>query len=171
MRLQYALITFVVVTLLGRAETGLAQDYQVDEVASGLSYPWSIAFLPDGNALLAQLSGELLVLSADGELSAPITGVPEVYFAGQGGLFDVVLDPEFADNSMIYLSFAAGDTDANGTEVIRAQFEAETLSLTGVETLFRASPQKYAPLHYGGRLAWLSQTQLLLTTGDGFDFR
>ena len=81
----------------------------------------------------------------------------------------MVLDPEFAQNQKLYLSYAAGDADQNGTTVASARLVGNALEAT--EVLFSAAPKKYAPLHYGGRLAWLPDRTLLLTTGDGFDFR
>ena len=143
--------------------------YSVETVADNLDFPWSIAFLPNGDALFTELGGQLYRLRSNGEVSTAITGVPAVYRAGQGGLFDVILDPQFTNNQLIYLSYAAGDPEANATTVARARLTDD--SLNDVEVLFTAQPTKYAPLHYGGRLAWLPQGDLLLTTGDGFDFR
>ena len=143
--------------------------YTLTTVAEGFDFPWSIAFLPNGDRLVTELSGNLIRLDANGERGEPITGVPEVFHAGQGGLFDVVLHPDFASNQLVYLSYAAGDQDANGTTVARGRLQNN--ELVSVEVLFSASPQKYAPLHYGGRLAWHIDGTLLLTTGDGFDFR
>ncbi|MEM7079922.1 MAG: PQQ-dependent sugar dehydrogenase [Pseudomonadota bacterium] len=146
-----------------------AADYRLDTVVEQVEFPWSVDFLPDGRALLALLGGSLHVLEADGTLSEPIKAVPEVYFAGQGGLFDVLVDPNFGANGNIYLSYAAGDSEANGTTIAKAVLQGN--SLINVEAIYSAAPQKYAPLHYGGRMAFLPDGTLLLTTGDGFDFR
>ncbi len=143
--------------------------YQLTTIADNLNFPWSIAFLPDGDHLVVELDGNLLRISADGSSTTSIGGVPAVYRAGQGGLFDVVLDPEFTQNQTLYLSYAAGDAEQNSTTVARARLVGNNLEST--EVLFSAEPKKYAPLHYGGRLAWLPDGTLLLTTGDGFDFR
>jgi glucose/arabinose dehydrogenase len=161
----------LLICLLGHAASTQANttEYQLTTIAENLSFPWSIAFLPGGDHLVAELGGNLLRISADGSAITPIEGVPAVYRAGQGGLFDVVLDPDFAENQMLYLSYAAGDAESNGTTVARAQLVGNNLEAT--EVLFSAAPSKYAPLHYGGRLAWLPDGTLLLTTGDGFDFR
>ena len=155
---------------LSLATQSYAQAYQVNKITDATN-PWSIAFLADGNALLAELNGDLHLLSSNGQLSQPIAGVPEVFFAGQGGLFDVLPDPDYASNQTIYLSYAAGDANANGTHVARAKFDHSALALEEVEVIYQASPLKYAPLHYGGRMIWLTSNQILLTTGDGFDFR
>ena len=120
--------------LLAAAATGACQDapqvapsgetkITITPVARGLEHPWSLAFLPDGRMLVTERPGRLRYVTREGALSDPITGVPEVYAEGQGGLLDVILDPAFEKNSTIYISYAepaAGDT--NGTAVARARF-------------------------------------------------
>ena len=153
---------------LGVASNSLAANYQLDTVAADLDFPWS-ATSCQWNILVTELSGSLRRISVDGSLSDPITNVPEVFRASQGGLFDILVDPNFADNQRVFLSYAKGDADSNGTVVASAYLEGDTLS--DVKEIFTAAPDKYAPLHYGGRIAWLPDGTLLLTTGDGFDFR
>jgi glucose/arabinose dehydrogenase len=92
-----------------------------------------------------------------------------VYFAGQGGLFDVVLHPRFEANSLVYLSYAEGGKNDNGTAVARGRLQEGALE--NVEVIFRNFTRKDTPVHYGGRLAFLPDGTLLLTTGDGFDYR
>lgn len=154
---------------LGVTSNSLASNYQLDTVAADLDFPWSIDFLPNGDILATELSGSLRRISADGTVSDPIANVPEVFRASQGGLFDVLIDPDFANNQRVFLSYAKGDAQSNGTVVASAYLEGDTLS--NVKEIFTATPDKYAPLHYGGRIAWLPDGTLLLTTGDGFDFR
>jgi glucose/arabinose dehydrogenase len=84
-------------------------------------------------------------------------------------LFDVLPHPDFSNNQLVYLSYSAGSADANATTVARGRLTRA--SLEDVSVIFSATPTKYAPLHYGGRLAWADSQHLLLTTGDGFDFR
>ncbi len=146
-----------------------AAEYTINTVAEDLDFPWSISFLPNGDRLVTELSGQLRRISADGTLSEPIANVPEVLFAGQGGLFDALPDPDFENNQLLYLSFSAGDMNANGTTIVRARLTGNTLEDNQV--IYSAAPKKYAPMHYGGRLAWLPDGTLILTTGDGFDFR
>ena len=153
--------------LCGNAVFG--QDYQIEITASGLDHPWSISWLPDGRALVTERPGRLRVI-ADGELVAdPIDGVPDVYAASQGGLFEALPDPDFASNGLIYISFAYGTPEANATRVIRARLEG--MRLVDQETLFTASPLKDTPVHYGGRMTFLPDETLLIGLGDGFDFR
>ena len=146
-----------------------AQSPTVETVASGLKHPWNLAFLPDGRWLVTERSGQLRVIK-DGQLQAqPVSGLPPVYAASQGGLFDVLPAPDFAESQLIYLSFAHGSPKANGTRVVRARLEGD--QLTEVTPIFTASPLKDTPVHYGGRMAWDASGKLLLTLGDGFDYR
>lgn len=150
-------------------EIPVALAYQVEVIETEVDYPWSLAFLPDGSLLVTQLNGQLRLIK-DGVLVAePIAGVPEVFFESQGGLFDVVLHPDFADNQLLYLSFAAGTPDANGTRVVRGRFDGTALQ--DVELIFDIERKKDTPVHYGGRMAFDQDNHLFLTLGDGFDYR
>lgn len=142
--------------------------YEIDIVAEGLAFPWSIAWLPGGEALVTQRGGELLRLGADGGTTA-ISGVPAPYVASQGGLFDVLPAPDFASSGMLYLSFAWGTPEANATRIVRGRLEGD--ALVDVEVIFTVEPVKDTPVHYGGRMAWMNDGTLIMTTGDGFDYR
>ncbi len=146
-----------------------AQDYQVETVAQGLDHPWSLAFLPGGSYLVTEMPGQLRRITTDGQISAPLSGVPEVYRAGQGGLFDVVLHPGFGDNQMVFLSYAEGPPENNTTSILKARLGRD--GLNDPQIIFRTAPGKDTPVHYGGRLAFLTDGSLLLTMGDGFDKR
>lgn len=163
-----AIFALAFLTLLSCAPAQ-AQGYRLATWAEGLEQPWSLAFLPDGSALVTELGGRLYPLAADGTVGAPLENVPAVYFAGQGGLFDVLPHPDFAANRLIYLSYAEGGPDDNGTAVLRARLGAGRLEESTV--IFRNFSRKDTAVHYGGRLAFLPDGTLLLTTGDGFDYR
>ena len=154
---------------LGLATCSLAAEYRLETWAEGLELPWSIAFLPDGSALVTELGGRLRPISADGRVGEPIAHVPAVYFAGQGGLFDVVLHPDFADNRLVYLAYAEGSPRDNGTAIARGRLAG--MALEDVEVIFRNFSRKDTAVHYGGRMAFLADGTLLLTTGDGFNYR
>jgi glucose/arabinose dehydrogenase len=140
----------------------------IETLATGLEFPWGIAFLPDGSVLITEKVGRLRLLK-DGRLSASISGVPEVLYKGQAGLFDVALHPDFATNQYIYLSFAKGTGKNNATTLIRAKFDGKTLS--EVTQIFETNPHKGGTNHYGGRILFLPDKTLLLTLGEGYDYK
>lgn len=146
-----------------------APAHRIDTVARGLDHPWSVAFLPDGRVLVTERAGRLRVI-VDGKLQAKaIAGVPSVYAHSQGGLFDVLPHPRFAENRLLYLSYAAGRPQANATRIARARLDGNRL--TDLKVIFETAPKKDTPVHYGGRMAWLADGTLAMTTGDGFDYR
>lgn len=140
---------------------------KTEVIASGLNHPWSIAFLPGGDVLVTERNGGLRRI--EGRRMTRVSGVPAVFEAGQGGLFDVVAHPQFRDNGLVFLSYAHGTKRANGTRVARAKLVGN--SLIEVTPIYTATPLKRGDVHYGGRMAFLPDGTLLLTTGDGFDFR
>lgn len=150
---------------------GLAHaDYRLETMTEGLEHPWSLAFLPDGRMLVTERAGRLRLIEADGTLrEAPVSGAPEVFVEAQAGLFEVMLAPDFENSGVLYLSYAYGDISANNTCLGRARFNGE--GLHGGEVLFCAAPAKRGAAHYGGRLALLPDDTLILTLGDGFDYR
>ncbi len=138
---------------------------EVTTVAKGLEHPWAIAFLPDGRMLVTERPGRLRYVTREGAVSDPVAGVPAVDAAGQGGLLDVVLDPAFAENSTIYLSYAEpGKDGTNGTAVARARLDGVTLS--GVEVIFRQRPKFRSSHHFGSRLVFARDGNLFVTTGE-----
>ena len=138
---------------------------RVVAVAAGLEHPWGLAFLPDGRFLVTERPGRLRVVGADGRLSAPVEGVPAVAATGQGGLLDVVLDPQFATNRRIWLSYAEpGPGRTAGTAVARARFDGPRLS--DVAVVWRQEPKVDGGLHFGSRLVFARDGRLFVTTGD-----
>ena len=138
-------------------------DYRVETVAEGLMEPWGMAFLPSGDLLVTERGGTLRVVS-DGQVSAPVGGVPDVLYQGQGGLLDVALHPDFAETRMVYLSFSKpiGDGTEATTAVVRGVFDGE--ALTEVEEIFEAESRGRG--HYGSRLVFDDQGYLFISVGD-----
>lgn len=151
------------------ATAAAATPYKLVTVAEGLDFPWCLAFLPDGEMLVTELGGALRRISPAGDVGEPIAAVPAVHRAGQGGLFDVLPHPDFATNRTIFLSYAAPPANDNATEVLRARLVDG--ALTDRELIFAVRPRKPTPVHYGGRMVFLPDGTLVLTTGDGFDYR
>lgn len=142
---------------------------QVSELATGLEYAWGAAVLPDGQILVTERAGRLRVIRDGALVAQPVAGVPPVLDAGQGGLFDVALHPQFVENGLVYLALARGTQQENRTAVVRGRFTGTALE--NVETVFEASPAKSGAAHFGGRLLFLPDGTLLVTLGDGFDLR
>ncbi len=147
----------------------LGADYKLETIADDLEMPWSLTFLPDGNFLVSYLDGEIRKITAAGEESAPLNNTPKTYRKSQGGYFDVVLDPNFDSNQTIYLAFAHGTPEANGVRIAKAVLKNEELE--NVTPIFTVKDRKDTPMHYGGKLLFANDGTLLLTTGDGFDYR
>ncbi|MGD0493568.1 MAG: PQQ-dependent sugar dehydrogenase [Steroidobacteraceae bacterium] len=143
--------------------------YEVTEIARGLDHPWSMAFLPDGSMLVTERVGRLRLIKDGALLPQPIAGVPAVHTGSQAGLFDIVLHPNFAQNHLVYLTYAAGTKAANGTQVARARFDGG--ALRDLQVIFKAMPLKDTDNHYGGRMAFLPDGTFALTLGEGFEYR
>jgi glucose/arabinose dehydrogenase len=138
---------------------------QLEIVTDGLEHPWGLAFLPDGRALVTERPGRLRVLDRDGKLSVPLAGVPKVDVVGQGGLLDVALDPDFARNQRIYLSFAEPrGENLNGTSVYRARLTPQ--GLVDGTVIFRQQPAMGGGHHFGSRLVFGRDGHLFVTLGD-----
>jgi glucose/arabinose dehydrogenase len=143
--------------------------FKVTEIAKGLDHPWSMAFLPDGSMLVTERVGRLRLIKGGALLPQAIFGVPSVHTGSQAGLFDIVLHPNFANNNIVYLTYAAGTRAANGTHVARARFDGA--SLKDLQVIFTALPLKDTDNHYGGRMAFLPDGTFVLTIGEGFEYR
>ncbi|MDP9192711.1 MAG: PQQ-dependent sugar dehydrogenase [Acidobacteriota bacterium] len=142
----------------------------VTTVAKGLEHPWGLAFLPDGRMLVTERPGRLRIVSRAGALSAPLTGVPRVHARGQGGLLDVTLDPSFAKNQLIYLSFAEpGEEGMAGTAVARARLGDQGLS--EVRVIYRQQPKVAGGGHYGSRIVFRRDGTIFVTQGDRMNYR
>lgn len=159
-----------VLLLCAGAVMGETRDYRVDTIVGGLDHPWSLAFLPDGAMLVTERPGRLRVIERDAAgmpalRPAPVDGLPPVLAMGQAGLFDVLVDPDFAQTGLLYLSFAHGTPDANHLRVVRARFDGTRLH--AVTPIFTSQPAKQAGQHFGGRLALLGDGTLVTAVGDG----
>jgi aldose sugar dehydrogenase len=138
--------------------------FELVTVVDGLEHPWGMAFLPDRSILITERPGRLRVVR-DGVLDpTPIAGVPAVYARGQGGLLDVALDPEFASNQLIYLSYAAEGDGGNSTRIARATLGDGRLG--DLEVIFVAEPLVRSSKHFGSRLAFDPQGYLFIAVGE-----
>jgi len=146
-----------------------ADEFTYETIVSGVDHPTALVFIDQNTSLLTERNGGLRYIR-DGKLDpTPVSGVPEVFVAGQAGLFDVLLDPDFAGNQTIYLSFSQGTANANTLKIARARLNGHELQ--DVKIIFSAQPLRDTAFHYGGRMIFLPDGTLLLATGDGFDYR
>lgn len=154
-----------------RAEPIVTERHQVSlhTITDELNKPWGMAFLPTGDLLITEKAGTLRKVSLDGTISAPIPGVPAVVDAGQGGLLDVAVDPDFATNRWIYLSYSEADPaggNGSSTAVMRAKLTDSGLQDGTV--VFRAIPKYDRAAHFGSRLVFSPDGHLFITLGDRF---
>jgi len=142
--------------------------FEVVTVAQGLEAPWGMTFLPSGKMLVTEKPGRLRVVSPDGTLSAPVTGLPALTARGQGGLLDVALDPAFASNQLIYWSFAELQEDGtNNTAVARGKFvDGAEPRVENAQVIYKQAPSMRSNGHFGSRLVFGRDGTLFVTQGD-----
>ncbi len=140
---------------------------QVQSIVKGLEHPWSLAFLPDQRMLVTERPGRLRLVGADGRVSEPLAGVPEVYASGQGGLLDVAVSPIFATDRLIYLSFAEAGDGGAGTAVARGRLSERGLEETKV--IWRQQPKVSGSNHWGSRIVFHRDGSLFVTLGERFN--
>jgi len=144
-------------------------DFNVETVADGLESPWSVAEIDNGSYLVTEKTGGLKHVLANGRV-ADVLGLPEdIHVDQQGGLLEIAPAPDFANNSVVYISYASGTKKSNATKLIKSRLEGA--QLVDSEVIFTASPTKDTGSHFGGRIAFLPDNTIILTLGDGFAYR
>ncbi len=141
-------------------------DISVDIVADGLARPWAIDFLPDKRMIVTERGGRMRIVSPDGKKSAAIKGVPGVDVGGQGGLLDVAVHPDFAQNRLIYWSFSEAGKGGNSTAVARGKLSADGKALEDVKMIFSQKPKLRSNMHFGSRLVFDGKGHLFVTLGE-----
>jgi aldose sugar dehydrogenase len=148
-----------------------AGQLEVQTVASGLVHPWSLAFLPGGRMLVTERPGRMRIVTAEGQLSPPLKGVPEVWASNQGGLLDVIIDKSYAQNKTIYFCFAEGTGGGGRTAVARARLNNGNGRLDDVKLIFRQEGPLSSGGHYGCRIVQANDGNLFVTLGEHFNYR
>ncbi|QCR22541.1 PQQ-dependent sugar dehydrogenase [Pontibacter sp. SGAir0037] len=143
--------------------------YEGKVVTSSLKLPWGITSLPDGRLILTEKAGNLRIVTQDGKVSEPITGLPAVHQSGQGGLLGIALDPNFSKNRMVYWVFSEPGNDGNLTAVAKGKLSSDEKKVEGATVIYRATPAYKGNLHYGGRILFDRQGNLLVSTGERSD--
>lgn len=147
-----------------QADADPVPKFSVETLADGLDHPWALAFLPDGGMLVTERSGALLRFAPDAASRVPVAGVPPVVARGQGGLLDVALHPDFADNRLVYLTWSGQCESGNATHLGRGRLEGDRLA--DFETLFVATPCVASTHHFGSRLVFDGEGHLFITVGE-----
>ena len=147
-----------------KAEEPIDTNYTTELIIDELSIPWGMAFLPDGSLLITEKSGELIHFKNNERVI--ISGLPEVYNRGQGGLLDVIIHPKFSENGWIYFSYASqdGDGDGGNTTIMRTKLDGNTL--IDKQVLYKAEPNTTKGQHFGSRLAFDNEGFLYFSVGD-----
>ncbi len=175
---RMALTLVASVLLLGAPELSRAQTRTVGTekgplllsvVARGLAQPWGVDLLPNGAIIVTEKPGRLRIVDPEGNLSAPLGGVPPVAVVGQGGLLDVTVDPAFASNRLLWLAYSEPASDgANSTAVAHGRLSADGTTLEDVTVIFRQLPRYPGRLHFGARVVFARDGTLFVTLGERF---
>ncbi|MBB1497987.1 PQQ-dependent sugar dehydrogenase [Paracoccus sp. MC1862] len=149
----------------------LADDIALETtvITDGLEHPWGMAQLPDGGWLVTERPGRLRIVSAEGALSDPIGGLPEISAGGQGGLLDVLIAPDFAETRRLWISYAAPAEGGNHTAVATATLSQDNATLENVQPIFAQVPVYDGDKHFGSRLLLDGQGNLFVTLGERSD--
>ncbi|MEO6283200.1 MAG: PQQ-dependent sugar dehydrogenase [Dyadobacter sp.] len=143
--------------------------YEGKVLNSDLKNPWGITTLPDGRLIITEKAGTMRIATTAGVVSAPITGIPAVNAEGQGGLLGIRVDPEFEKNRLVYWVFAEARPGGNLTSVAKGKLSADDKKIEGATVIYRATPAFPSNLHYGGRILFDKNNDLVISTGERSD--
>lgn len=143
--------------------------YEGKVVTAELNRPWGITVMPDGRFLITEKKGTMRIATTAGQVSAPITGLPEVNSGGQGGLLGLTLDPQFAQNRMVYWVFSENVSGGSLTSVAKGKLSADEKRIENATVIYRALPAYKGTLHYGGRILFDKSGNLFVSTGERSD--
>ncbi len=152
--------------------TSSAGKLEVETIATGLAYPWGLAFLPDGRMIVTEKPGRIRLVTREGQLSPPLAGTPEVWYSGQGGMLDVAIDKSFVQNGTIYFCYAERASGGGRTTVARGKLnDSSPPRLTDVRVIFRQDGRLSSGNHYGCRIAQAPDNSLFVSLGDHYSAR
>src|SRR5690606_32963178 len=143
--------------------------YESKVLTTDLERPWGIATLPDGRFIVTEKDGTMRIVTTAGALGDPLTGIPKADNAGQGGMLGVCIDPDFNRNKMVYWVFSEPMGEGNVTAVAKGKLSSNEKSLENVTVIYRATPAHKGALHFGGRILFTKDGNLLVSTGERSD--
>jgi glucose/arabinose dehydrogenase len=163
--LMTVLSVFILSPVLAQTIQSEKQSFRVVTLTQGLQHPWSLAFLPDGRLLITERAGRLRIVQKDFTLDPkPVSGLPKIIASGQGGLFDVVLHPQYSKNGWIYFAYSEPGKGGWGTALARGKLVGN--QMTNVQVLFSMEPKTRSNHHFGGRIVFDEAGYVYLTLGD-----
>ncbi|MFP4846439.1 PQQ-dependent sugar dehydrogenase [Winogradskyella sp. PE311] len=166
MKLRFPVIVLIFTSLLTCAQdkNPVNTENSHEVIVPDLSIPWAFTFLPDGSILINEKSGELIHFKEGNKTN--VSGLPEIYLRGQGGLMDIILHPDYKNNGWIYFSYASekGDGQGGNTTIARAKLKNNTI--TNFNVLYKAEPNSKKGQHFGSRLAFDNDGYLYFSVGD-----
>ena len=154
-------------TRIGAIKT--ATPFEGKVISSDLKRPWGITSLPDGRLLITEKNGSMRIATTSGTLSTPISGLPAVNSSGQGGLLGVTLDPDFAQNRMVYWTFSDAVQGGNLTAVAKGKLSADDSRMENATVIYRATPAYNGDAHYGSRILFDKEGNIIFSTGERSD--
>ena len=154
-------------TRIGGVKTNTPIEGKV--LTNDLKKPWGITSLPDGRLLITEKGGTMRIATQTGQLSAAITGLPEVNSNGQGGLLGLTLDPSFASNRMVYWTFSENTSGGNLTSVAKGRLSDDETKMENATVIYRATPAYNGNLHYGSRILFDKTGNIIFSTGERSD--
>tara|TARA_R110001606_G_C15372731_1_gene649697 strand:- start:1007 stop:2188 length:1182 start_codon:yes stop_codon:yes gene_type:complete len=144
------------------------QQYTADTLATGLNSPWSMVKLPNNTWLVTERDGHIVIIKNNQQTRVKLD-FEGLYVAGQGGLLDIVLSPNYSESKEIIFTYAQGELDANRLVIAKATFDGAQFSTPKI--IYKVATDKDTPQHYSGRALVLPDNTLLFSSGDGFDYR
>ena len=144
-----------------------SQTYTLETVTNEVPVPWGMTWLPDGQVLVTDRSGELYLFNEDFESPRTLDGLPEIWASGQGGLMDINLHPDYEDNGWIYITYSSPEGgDGANTALMRARLNGDRSSLIDKEVLYKAEPNSRRGQHFGSRIVFDNEGYVYFGIGD-----
>lgn len=166
MKIRLPILGLILISILTCAQdknpVNTKNSYEV--IVPDLDIPWGFTFLPDGSMLINEKAGELIHFKNGKKTS--ISGLPEIYLRGQGGLLDIILHPNYSENGWIYFSYASSEGQGQGGNTAIARAKLNNNSLDNLEVLYKATPNTKKGQHFGSRLIFDKNGYLFFTIGE-----